>query len=163
MVDINPQTTPPDITPEEVAEISESITMRSGDRDFYLAFLLRAFFGETSANDQASFRISVLTPAGVVCGTAVSHARWSKALAAELATDTNDALYEAFIDAFALVTDTDLQSSRLRDVKGVPEPLPSFLHLEDATIFVGERTLNNRLFRVSVDDISGWCLGSWSA
>jgi len=163
MVDINPQPTPPDIPPEEVAAISESINKRSADRDFYLAFLLRAFFGETSDNTQASFRISVLTPAGVVSGTAVSHARWSRTLAAELAIDTDDDLYEAFIDAFATATDTDLETYRLREENGMPQPLPSYLHFEDAAVFVGDRTLSNRVFRVSVNDVAGWCLGSWAA
>ncbi|WP_409141924.1 hypothetical protein [Cellulosimicrobium sp. RS] len=145
----------------DVDQARKRIVEQIQKSDFYLGLLLDSILGRDSDSIDGSIQLSVIAQGAVVTGKAVSRRAWNELFIEGVAGRNEDARAE-LAKSLAAVDEHVAQSRAHREQHGLPDPPHRYLHFAESTVHVGPSTLQKGAWRVRVDQISGWCLGTYA-
>lgn len=132
-------------------------------KDIYLQTILGFY---TGSNDQGEGAIGMTLQlnGSIVSGIAISRKTWMDATIKSLTTAAGTEMGEAVSSVFDLINDKYIERHDKRDQADLPLRRREFVHMKDVRVTVcgANDSYGLPLWRGSLDDVTGWSLGSWN-
>lgn len=132
-------------------------------KDSYLQTILSFY---TGMNDQGEGAIGLTLQlnGSIVSGIAISRKAWIDGTVESLTTAAGSEMGEAVGSVFNLINDKHIERQEARDKADLPVRHREFVHMKDVRVTVGGANdyYGLPLWRGSLDDVTGWSLGSWN-
>lgn len=132
-------------------------------KDIYLDTLLTFLIG---SNDQGggSVGLTIQLNGSLVSGLAISRKAWLDATIASLTSAAGEGLGGPVGTVYNVINEKQLERYERRDSADLPTRRRDFIHMKDVRVTVGgaNEFYELPLWRGSLDDVTGWSLGSWN-
>lgn len=130
-------------------------------KDWVLSALVEAF---TGAHDESrnSVSVTVQSNGATITGMLISGDEYFENLAAQFREAAGPVFADAMQEIWSGRREEGLQQQDQRDERGLPPATRRYIHMRDVSILAGPAIVRAPHWRGTLDDITGWCLGSYS-
>jgi hypothetical protein len=126
----------------------------------YLLELLVKLLGVEAGDTRLS--LTLMTSGGILSGEAVSLGTWERAIETALTGAQSDGSGDGLPGVLRVHVDAFAAAHESRRERGLSTPVPRFVHLRNARLWTATHSREVGLWRVRIDKIDGWSLGTWS-
>lgn len=132
-------------------------------KDFLLESLLDFYVGGDDTSAEGAIGITVLSGGLTVSGIAISRRAWIDAMKATFAKSMTSDYSDAIGTVYDMTAERLEDVYKRRDAADLPTHKRTHLHMRDVRIIMGvDDHVTMPLWRGTLDDVTGWSMGSWN-